>query len=67
MNNTFKLDRVFYAALAHETVCTENLTPWKKLLPCFHKAGLASLLNAVHILNSNYFSISVDVKSVCKV
>ena len=25
---------VRYAALASELVCTENLTPWKKLLPC---------------------------------
>jgi len=23
-----------YAVLPKETVCTENLTPWKKLLPC---------------------------------
>ena len=23
-----------YAALAKESVCTENLTPWRKLLPC---------------------------------
>ena len=23
-----------YAALPRENVCTENLTPWKKLLPC---------------------------------
>lgn len=23
-----------YAALPKESVCTENLTPWKKLLPC---------------------------------
>lgn len=26
-----------YAALPRETVCTENLTPWKKLLPCGDK------------------------------
>jgi phosphatidylinositol glycan class T len=23
-----------YSALPREIVCTENLTPWKKLLPC---------------------------------
>lgn len=23
-----------YATLPREIVCTENLTPWKKLLPC---------------------------------
>ncbi|XP_074605753.1 phosphatidylinositol glycan anchor biosynthesis class T [Brevipalpus obovatus] len=64
-NGSFKQENVFYAALAHETVCTENLTPWKKFLPCFHKSGLASLLNAVYLLNSNYFSISIDIKSKC--
>ena len=26
-----------YAALPRENVCTENLTPWKKLLPCGSK------------------------------
>ena len=25
---------LMYAALPHEIVCTENLTPWSKLLPC---------------------------------
>jgi len=29
-NNSF----VRYAALPSEIVCTENLTPWKKMLPC---------------------------------
>lgn len=23
-----------YGALSSDTICTENLTPWKKLLPC---------------------------------
>lgn len=27
-------DRVLYAALPQEASCTENLTPWLKLLPC---------------------------------
>ena len=27
-------DHLHYAALPRETVCTENFTPWKKLLPC---------------------------------
>ena len=57
----------YYSSLPHETVCTENLTPWKKLLPCYSKAGLSSLLNSVFILNSNYFSISVDLEQFCLV
>ncbi len=32
------------AVLPREAVCTENLTPWLKLLPCRDAAGLASLL-----------------------
>ena len=26
-----------HASLPRETICTENLTPWKKLLPCSGK------------------------------
>eukprot|EP00967_Tisochrysis_lutea_P101446 scaffold152237_cov14-Tisochrysis_lutea.AAC.1 len=33
-----------YAALPRESICTENLTPWLKLLPCRDAAGLATLL-----------------------
>lgn len=33
-----------YAALPKEVVCTENLTPALKLLPCRDQAGVASLL-----------------------
>ena len=28
-----------YATLPRENVCTENLTPWKKLLPCVEVFG----------------------------
>lgn len=30
-------DFLRYAVLPREVVCTENLTPWKKLLPCSSK------------------------------
>lgn len=33
-----------HAALGREPVCTENLTPWLKGLPCGDAAGLAALL-----------------------
>lgn len=36
--------RWLYAALPKEVVCTENLTPALKLLPCRDQAGVASLL-----------------------
>lgn len=29
-----------YAVLPREIVCTENLTPWKKLLPCESQVGI---------------------------
>ncbi|KAK7845629.1 gpi transamidase component pig-t [Quercus suber] len=34
-----------YGTLPREAVCTENLTPWLKLLPCRDKAGLSALLD----------------------
>ncbi|XP_078434718.1 GPI transamidase component Gpi16 subunit family protein isoform X2 [Wolffia australiana] len=45
-----------YAALPREAVCTENLTPWLKLLPCRDKAGLARLLDRPSIYNGYYHS-----------
>ncbi|XP_072013804.1 GPI transamidase component PIG-T-like [Amphiura filiformis] len=54
-----------YATLPREIVCTENLTPWKKLLPCDSKAGLSTLFHAGHLYNANYHSLSVDLRPVC--
>ncbi|XP_075527218.1 phosphatidylinositol glycan anchor biosynthesis class T isoform X2 [Dermacentor variabilis] len=55
-----------YAALPRESVCTENLTPWKKLLPCSSKAGLATLLHALQLFTANYMSLALDLKTVCQ-
>lgn len=54
----------FYSNLPGENLCTENLTPWKKLLPCQSNSGLASLLNAVNLLKSSYISMSIDIEPV---
>lgn len=35
---------VLYAALPQEAACTENLTPWLKLLPCRDAAGVGRML-----------------------
>jgi len=48
---TAAYDRLFsthvrYASLPREIVCTENLTPWKKLLPCGSKVIIS--LQLVH-------------------
>jgi len=56
-----------YGLLPKENVCTENLTPWKKLLPCKGKRGLAVLLNSGHIQkHSSYQSLGLEVRSVCE-
>lgn len=55
-----------YASLPREIVCTENLTPWKKLLPCESSRGFSSLLNSRMIHNTNYHSIGIHVRNVCK-
>lgn len=55
-----------YGTLPQEIVCTENLTPWKKLLPCDSKKGLATLLNAGYIHNTNYHSLGIHLRSVCR-
>ncbi|GIX82390.1 GPI transamidase component PIG-T [Caerostris darwini] len=57
---------VRYSSLPPEIVCTENLTPFRKLLPCGAQAGLSTLLNALNIFNAHYVSLAVDVQRVCK-
>ena len=37
LNNPLNSTYLRYATLPREIVCTENLTPWKKLLPCSEK------------------------------
>lgn len=38
-----------HAALAREIVCTENLTPWKKLLPCDSKVHFSILFKTIYL------------------
>lgn len=54
-----------YATLPREIVCTENLTPWIKLLPCDKKRGLSTLLNSKNIHNTNYHSLGIDFRHIC--
>ncbi|KAF7722315.1 hypothetical protein EC973_003439 [Apophysomyces ossiformis] len=54
-----------YGSLPHENVCTENLTPWIKLLPCKAKSGIAVLLNPHKIYNSNFHSMGIHTRSTC--
>ncbi|EDX02260.1 GPI transamidase component PIG-T [Drosophila yakuba] len=57
---------VRYATLPREIVCTENLTPWKKLLPCGSASGFASLLNSGHVHNTKYHSLGLKVRVLCE-
>ncbi|XP_048033959.1 LOW QUALITY PROTEIN: GPI transamidase component PIG-T [Megalobrama amblycephala] len=55
-----------YATLPREIVCTENLTPWKKLLPCGSKAGLAVLMKSEKLFHSSFHSQAVHIRPVCQ-
>lgn len=48
-----------YGRLSGETMCSENLRPWKKMLPC-KQSGLVSLLEPRHLLSSRFFSLSIN-------
>ncbi|KAJ1983311.1 Subunit of the glycosylphosphatidylinositol transamidase complex-like protein [Dimargaris cristalligena] len=50
-----------HSLLARESVCTENLTPWIKLLPCQGKAGLTSLLNTYRLYDTNFHSMGIHL------
>jgi GPI-anchor transamidase subunit T len=51
-------DNIKYGTLSRETVCTENLTPFKKLLATRGKDGLSSLLNPLE-LYKNFHSMGL--------
>ena len=52
---------VLYGILPSETVCTENLTPFRKLLPCKGQAGISSLLSGHKLFDTDWSSISIDL------
>ncbi|KAL1544602.1 GPI transamidase component PIG-T [Salvia divinorum] len=52
-----------YGTLPREAVCTENLTPWLKLLPCRDKAGLSLLMDRPSIYRGYYHSQRLHLKS----
>ncbi|KAG0070405.1 hypothetical protein BGZ89_000742 [Linnemannia elongata] len=65
-NNSTIPRKLRYGSLPHENVCTENLTPWIKLLPCKSKAGIASLLKSHKLFDTRFYSMAVHVRSVCE-
>lgn len=69
VNNLNELNkRIKYATLPNEIVCTENLTPWLKLLPCAKYKGLSQLFsNPSKLFDTSYNSIGVHFRHICLV
>lgn len=55
-------DSFRYGTLSQETVCTENLTPFKQLLPSRAKAGIGALLNPIRLYDSHFHSMGVHYR-----
>ncbi|KAJ1853170.1 Subunit of the glycosylphosphatidylinositol transamidase complex-like protein [Coemansia sp. RSA 1822] len=49
--------------LPRENVCTENLTPWIKQLPCQAQSGVAALLNPHRLFNMHFLSVALALNS----
>lgn len=56
---------LLHGTLPREVVCTENLTPFLKLLPCKGKAGISSLLDGHKLFDASWQSMSIDVRPIC--
>lgn len=54
-----------HGSLPREVVCTENLTPFLKLLPCQGKAGVSSVLDGHKLFDASWQSMSVVVQRTC--
>ena len=57
---------LLHGTLPREVVCTENLTPFLKLLPCKGKTGISSLLDGHKLFDASWQSMAIDVYSVCR-
>jgi phosphatidylinositol glycan class T len=64
-NETLDRLHLLHGSLPREPVCTENLTPFLKLLPCKGRTGISSLLDGHKLFDSQWQSMSIDVKPVC--
>lgn len=54
------------AVLPSEPICTENLTPFLKLLPTRGKAGISALLDGHKVFDSLWHSMAIDVETSCE-
>ncbi|KAI8322312.1 Gpi16 subunit, GPI transamidase component [Martensiomyces pterosporus] len=53
---------VRHGYLPRENVCTENLTPWIKQLPCQAKSGIGALLNPYRLYNMHFHSMGMSLE-----
>lgn len=56
---------LLHGTLPGEVVCTENLTPFLKLLPCKGKAGISSLFDGHKLFDASWQTMSIDIRPVC--
>ncbi|KAJ5923810.1 hypothetical protein N7466_007997 [Penicillium verhagenii] len=56
---------LLHGTLPGEVVCTENLTPFLKLLPCKGKTGISTLFDGHKLFDAAWQSMSVDVQPIC--
>ncbi|KAI9809576.1 MAG: hypothetical protein M1825_000008 [Sarcosagium campestre] len=64
-NSTSSNLHLLHGTLPREPVCTENLTPFLKLLPCKGKAGISSLLDGHKLFDASWQSMAIDVRPLC--
>ena len=51
-----------FGSLPREAVCTENLTPWLKLLPCQGRQGLTQLMDRPTLYGASFHAMTVHLK-----
>ncbi len=56
---------LLHGTLPHEVVCTENLTPFLKLLPCKGKAGISTLLDGHKLFDAAWQTMALDMRPLC--
>ncbi|KAI0827803.1 Gpi16 subunit, GPI transamidase component [Hypoxylon sp. FL0890] len=64
-NSTLANMQLLHGVLPREVVCTENLTPFLKLLPCKGKAGISSLLDGHKLFDASWQSMAIDIRPIC--
>lgn len=64
-NSSLQNLHLLHGTLPREVVCTENLTPFLKLLPCKGKAGISSLLDGHKLFDASWQTMAIDVRPLC--